>query len=93
MYDSVPADQKWNLAYRTVQGLATTFFLFDAVRYLPLVEVALITNLMPLFVAIFGYLYLKERLKLSEIAVLVICFFGVAILILGGNSKSKNSED
>ncbi len=61
------------------------FLLYHGTKYLPLVLVALIVNLMPLFTAILGYYYLKERLTCLEIVVLIVSFIGVGVLILGGN--------
>lgn len=84
MIDPVTPDLRFPLAYRTIQGCFTLLLLYHAVKYLPLVQVALIINLIPLFTAIFGYLYLKERLTLLEIIVLIVSFGGVTVLILGG---------
>jgi drug/metabolite transporter (DMT)-like permease len=46
---------------------------------------------MPIFIAIMGYFFLREKLEVSEIIVLIICFGGVAVLILGGTASSKDS--
>lgn len=88
MIDSVTPELRFPLAYRTIQGCFTLLLLYHAVKYLPLVQVALIINLMPLFTAIFGYLYLKERLSKLEIIVLIVSFGGVTVLILGGPEQS-----
>lgn len=92
MWTSVPKNQRVNLAYRTLQGVATTFFLYDAVRYLPLVEVALITNLMPLFTALFGYWLLKEVLTIADVIMLFASFSGIVVLILGGQSAKESAH-
>ncbi len=56
---------------------------FNGVRYLAMVEVALIINTMPLFTAVFGYWLLDERLMKFEVISLMISFVGIAILVTG----------
>ncbi|CDW80631.1 drug metabolite transporter permease [Stylonychia lemnae] len=92
MIDSVKPHLRGVLLYRTLQGNFTLLLLYHAVKYLPLVQVALIINLMPLFTAIMGYYYLNERLKILEIIVLIVSFIGVAVLIVGGPNEKEKSE-
>ena len=87
MVDIIPSEMRLSLAYRITQGIVSTFFLYNAVKQLPLVEVALVTNLMPLFTAFFGCLFLGERLNQFEIFVLIVSFTGVVIMILGGKKQ------
>jgi len=54
---------------------------------LPLVEIALITNLMPLFTALIGYFYLKEKLETFDVVVLIVSFGGILVLIFGGDNS------
>ncbi len=92
MIDSVTPDIRFQLIYRTIQANLTLLFLNHAVKYLPLVEVALIVNLMPIFTAIFGYYWLNERLTIFEIVVLAISFAGVTVLILGSNETDDSLD-
>ncbi len=92
MIDSVTPELKIPLIYRTIQGCTTLFLLYHAIKYLPLVQVGLIFNLMPLFIAVFAYYYLNERLTLIELVVLLVSFLGVAIMILGGNETDDTNQ-
>ena len=42
---------------------------------------------MPLFIAVFAYYYLQERLTLLEVVVLLVSFVGVALMIIGGDAE------
>lgn len=65
---------------------------FNAVRFLAMVEVALIINTMPLFTAVFGYWLLDERLHRIEVVSLIISFIGIAVLVTGKNSEHGKLE-
>ena len=57
--------------------------MYYAVKYLPLVIVALITNLAPIATAILSYIVLKEKFQRLDYLILVVSFVGVIILIIG----------
>ena len=57
--------------------------MITGVKYLPLVYIALATNLSPLFTAVLSYIIFKEKLKPLDIGVLFVSFIGVIILITG----------
>ena len=69
--------------FSVVQGTVTYVFLYNAIRYLPLVEVSLITNTMPLFTAVMGLYLLKEHLLGHEVGLMITSFIGVIVLITG----------
>ena len=69
--------------FSVVQGTVTYVFLYNAIRYLPLVEVSLITNTMPLFTAVMGLYLLKEHLLGHEVGLMITSFIGVMVLITG----------
>jgi drug/metabolite transporter (DMT)-like permease len=51
--------------------------------FLPLVEVSLVINLIPLCTAVLGYIILKDKLTGFEVLCLLIAFTGVTVLIIG----------
>ena len=66
----------------------TFFCSVYALQVLPLVETAVILNLMPILVGILCYLILKEALNKVDILCLGISIIGVVILL----ANQKNSE-
>lgn len=66
--------------------------MYTSVKYLPLVYVALISNIGPLFIAIFSWILFKKGLNRNETITLLVSFIGVVILVTG-NSYSKDSND
>lgn len=67
--------------------------IYTSVRYLPLVYVALVSNLGPLFTAFFSYLWLKKGLTSLDLKVLAISFFGVALLVTGTIETTKSDAE
>lgn len=62
---------------------------YTAIKYFPLVFVSLITNIYPLLVAVFSYLFYRVALSRLDQGVLIFSFIGVALIITG----STNQED
>lgn len=77
---------------RAVLVLLTFYFLTQGLKVLPLVEIGLIMNTFPLFTALLGYLILKDKLKVLEIACLFVSFFGVFLLIMGNQANTVQEE-
>jgi drug/metabolite transporter (DMT)-like permease len=71
------------LIIRTLCGVVTFIFLFQGIKNLPLVEVAIITNTVPIFTAIFAYYILGEFISLFYKLAMLVSFSGVLLLILG----------
>jgi drug/metabolite transporter (DMT)-like permease len=67
--------------------------IYTSVRYLPLVYVALVSNLGPLFTALCSYYYLKKGLSRLDQIILLISFVGVILLITGDVSKTNTLVD
>jgi drug/metabolite transporter (DMT)-like permease len=65
---------------------------YTSVRHLPLVYVALISNIGPLFIAIFSYMIFAKGLSRNEIISLVVAFGGVCILVTGGFNKNESKK-
>ncbi len=70
----------------------THILVFNGVRYLAMVEVALVINTMPLFTAVMGYFLLDERLHRIEVISLIISFVGIAILVTGKHTGHEEPE-
>ena len=90
LWNGIPSDKIGMIAFRVGLGVLSFYFMFQGIRTLPLVEVALVTNLMPIFTTILScYILMNETLKTLEKSALVVAFFGVFILIEG--SKQTHS--
>ena len=90
VYDSIPRDQYCNLAYRSIQGILTFFCTFEAIKYLPLVLVAIVVNMSPICIAIFGYFWLHESLHKFDIFQLILSFAAVVIIIVENNKEGSD---
>ena len=97
LWDTVPRGQMFGLFTRSIQRVITIFTMMYAIKYLPVGIVSLIANTTPIFIVIFGYLMLNERITIAEIFCLTVAFSGVIILVLSGNKFSpdltENQED
>lgn len=67
--------------------VGTHFLLFYSVESLPLVEVSLVINLVPLCTAVLGYFILKDRLNFYEVFCLILAFAGVTVLVIGSQTE------
>ena len=91
MIDKIRKERIPFLVFKVIQGLISHIVVFNAIRYLPMVEVALIINTMPLFTAVFGYCFLNESLSPTEIASLAISFIGIIVLVTGKHQASEEA--
>ena len=62
LWDDISSKEVKVLSIRVIFGFVASSALIYVTKTLPLVLVALITNIMPLFTAIFGRIFLKEKL-------------------------------
>ena len=83
MIDKIRRERIPFLIFKVIQGLLSHVIVFNGLRYLAMVEVALIINTMPLFTAVLGYYILDERLHKIEIASLATSFVGIVVLVTG----------
>ena len=51
----------------------------------------MVLNLSPLVTVIFAFIFLKERLKLSECIVIILGFSAVSLMILGGDKADQRT--
>jgi drug/metabolite transporter (DMT)-like permease len=89
MFDSIPSDQYLNLIYRIINGTLGMFTSYFAIAYFPLVLVSLVTNITPLLVAVFSYIFYRVGLSKTDTIILIVSFLGVAILITGSTSEEQ----
>jgi len=64
---------------------------YTSVKYLPLVYVSLVSNIGPLFIAIFSWLKFNKGLNWNEIITLIVSFIGVCVLVTGNTSQKENN--
>jgi drug/metabolite transporter (DMT)-like permease len=81
MWDSIPLRMFLPLILRSFSGLFAFFCINYALKHLPLVLVALITNTLPLFTSLLGFLILGERITFVEVGCLLLAFYGVYLLV------------
>jgi len=79
------------LSIRVFTGVISFYFIYTAIKYLPIFIVSLVINLSPIFTSIMGFMFLKERITRTEVFALVLAFSGVYILV--SSSANSNSND
>ena len=88
---SLPRHLVGKLFTYAISNAIIVFCISYAVSKIPLVEVALFTNTIPLFVAVLGFFMLGNRLTIFEVACLLIAFGGVLVLILGAETVDEEA--
>ncbi len=66
---------------RTLFSLGISYFLFSAVKFIPLVDAALLTNTAPLIMPILGFLFLSKKINHRLWIPLLMGFIGVALVL------------
>jgi drug/metabolite transporter (DMT)-like permease len=89
MYDEITRDNIVPIGIRMAQNSFSLIANYAALKYFSLTTVSMVMNLSPLVTVIFAFLFLRERLKLSESIVIILGFGAVTLMILGGNSADK----
>ena len=85
MYDDITRENAVPIAIRMAQNSFSLIANYAALKYFTLTTVSMVMNLSPLVTVIFAFLFLKERLKLSECVVIILGFSAVSMMILGGD--------
>jgi drug/metabolite transporter (DMT)-like permease len=93
LIDDIDEDQRPYVMMKVAQATISYFLMYYSIRNLPLVEVSLVNNMVPILIAILSFLILSERLKLREVAALLISFAGITILVLEHGNKEKEEGD
>jgi drug/metabolite transporter (DMT)-like permease len=88
---NIPRDQVKNIILNAFLMVGTHFLLFYSIRALPLVEVSLVINLIPLCTAVLGYFILKDKLVAFEVFCLLLAFSGVTVLIIGSQQEEQQN--
>ncbi len=85
MYDEITRENVVPIAIRMGQNSFSLIANYAALKYFSLTTVSMVMNLSPLVTVIFAFLFLRERLKLSEGLVIVLGFCAVSLMIMGGD--------
>lgn len=93
MYSGIERKHYFNLVLRVIMGICLLVCIYTSVKYLPLVYVALVSNLGPLLTVVLSFLFLKKGLGIFDSVVLIVSFVGVCILITGTISQDSKEEN
>ena len=85
MYDEITKDNVVPIGIRMAQNSFSLIANYAALKYFSLTTVSMVMNLSPLVTVIFAFLFLRERLKLSEALVVMLGFGAVSLMIMGGD--------
>lgn len=66
---------------RGLAGLLGFYALYQAIRYIPLIEAILLRNTSPLFVPLLAFLWLKTRSPIHNLLSIVVGFIGVYLVL------------
>jgi len=66
--------------------------MYHGIKYLSLVEVGLITNMEPLFIAVLSLLIMKEGMTRIEAGALLISFLGMCLFMFEDSTGQSESE-
>ena len=88
--DNPLAVVQWRLhLYRGLMYATGSFAFVYALRYLPLAEVVAITFAGPLFMTLFGKVFLQEHVGLHRLGAVVVGFIGILIVIRPGTEAMQ----
>ena len=89
----VPKQHRFALFVRTLFGLCAIICLIYAVKLLPMFIVSIVSNTMPFWASLLGYLILSESVAKVDIICMIGCFAGVVLIAFNKrdtlNSSSK----
>ena len=88
VWDTVPSTHFKFLLVRCAQNSLFILIQFTIVKYLSLIYIGLATNMTPLFTIIISYVLTGEKLKPTDIGLILISFVGVTFITLGQPPKS-----
>ncbi len=75
------------LLFRGVMGFLALLAYFYIIAYIPLAEVVTYNKTSPIFVAIFAYIFLKEKLNIWAIFAIILGFIGIILIAQPQNSS------
>ena len=70
----------WLLIFRGSMGFAALLAYFYIMAHIPLGEAVTYNKTSPIFVAIFAYIFLKEKLHISALVAIVLGFVGIVLV-------------
>ena len=84
-------EQLMPLAVRLLQNFFSMYVNFTCLKYFSLTTVALVNNLSPLITAIFGVIFLHEKLAVAQVLTILVAFSCVLLMVYGA-PKSDNDQ-
>ncbi len=75
------------LLFRGVMGFLALLAYFYIIAYMPLGEVVTYNKTSPIFVAIFAYIFLKEKLNIWAVLAIILGFIGILLIAQPQNSS------
>lgn len=66
---------------RTLFRIGISYFLFLSLRYIPVVNAVLLSNLAPVLMPFIAFIFFKRNFNLSLIPGILICFLGVIFIV------------
>lgn len=66
---------------RTLFSLGISYFLFSAVKFIPLVDAVLLTNTAPLIIPFLGLLFMSQKINHRLWLPLIVGFLGIALIL------------
>ena len=88
MWDDISRADAKLLNIRVWFGFVAFSVQIIVIKVLPLVLISLIMNIMPLFTALFGRIFLKERLTPLQSFCLAMSLVGVVIMVTSNKGSS-----
>ena len=91
MWDGVDRQSAGPLIFRSIQGSCTNIINYSVTKYLPLTLIAIVNNMGPLVTVILAYFLLKERIKRTEIIILILTVGGVVEVVSTGDPQESTA--
>ena len=85
VWDGIDRKSAGPLIFRTCQGSSTNIINFSVTKYLPLTLTSIVNNMSPLVTVILAFFLLKEKIKRTELIILILTVAGVAEVVSTGD--------
>jgi drug/metabolite transporter (DMT)-like permease len=80
-FTDIPKEHYLNMFVRSTTGIFGHLLMVITIQWLPITIFTVLNNLLPFFASVASYFILNEVIDRTEIVGMIICFFGVLILI------------
>ena len=89
---SMKVENRKDWFIRGIFGSAAMVTFYLSIQFSTISRASLLCNISPIFVAIFGFLFFKEKIKSSDIFSLILCFAGVVFIFYDRGSYSIKGD-